>query len=153
MNYLKLQQNLLKEALSKKAKNFFFGVWEEKELVGISEGHVIWLIPKYNFVFDAGKLKELGVKELPIKKMFSPDNDLQDDGILSGDIRILAGKEAGTEAVKIEGNEGHVWVNRAYLNEFDKDRTFKISKKSTAPVFVYEKGDLVGLILPIKMAE
>ena len=130
MNYLKLQQNLLKDVLSKKAKNFFFGAWEEKELVGITEGHVIWLIPKSKFVFDAEKLKELGVKEWPVKTMFPPDHDLQDDGILSGDIRISDGREA----VKIEGKEEHVWVNRAFLNEFDKDRTFKISK-SISPVF------------------
>ena len=70
MNYLKLQQNLLKEALSNKAKNFIFGAWEEKELVGISEGHVVWLIPKSKFVFDTEKLKELGIKELHIKKFF-----------------------------------------------------------------------------------
>jgi hypothetical protein len=149
MHYLKLQQNLLKDALSKKAKNFFVGVWEENELVGITEGHVIWLIPKSKFVFDAKKLKELGIKEiLSINKMFYLDNDLQDDGIMSGDIRILDGKEA----VKIKSKDGGVWVNREFLNEFDKDRTFKIStKKSTSPVFVYEKGELVGLILPIVM--
>ena len=58
----------------------------------------------------------------------------------------------GTEAVKIEGKEGCVWVNRAYLNEFDKDRTFKISR-SNAPVYVYEKCELVGLILPLLMDE
>ena len=149
MNYLKVQQNLLKDVLSKKVKGYFFGVWEEKELVGISEYHVIWLIPRSKFVFDAEKLKELGVKELSsIKNMFSPGHYLQDDGILSGDMRILDGREA----VKIEGKEGHVWVNRAFLNEFDKDRTFKISK-SIAPVYVYEKGELVGLILPIKVDE
>ena len=73
MNYLKLQQNLLKDALStKKAKNFFFGVWEEKELVGISEGHVIWLIPKSKFVFDAEKLKELII--LKKKRKHTPSN-------------------------------------------------------------------------------
>ena len=149
MNYLKVQQNLLKDALSKKAKNFYFGAWEEKELVVISEGHVIWLIPKSKFVFDTEKLKELGVKELStIKNMISPDHDLQDVGSLSGDMRILA----GTLAVKVEGNEGHAWVNSAYLNEFDKDRTFKISK-TNGPVFVYENEELVGLILPIKMNE
>ena len=148
MNHLKVQQNLLKNALSKKAKDFFFGSWEEKNLVGVSEGHVIWLIQKAEFVFDAEKLKELGVKELPIKNMFPPDHDLQDDGILTGDIKISDGKEA----VKIQSKEGHIWVNRAFLNEFDKDRTYKISK-SNAPAFVYEKGELVGLILPIKIPE
>ena len=149
MKYLKLQQNLLKEALSSiKVKGYFFGTWEEKDLVGITEGHVIWLIPKTKFILDTEKLKELGVKELPVKKVFPLDHDLQADGILTGDIRISDGKEA----VKLQGKKGHVWVNRASLNEFDKDRTFKISK-STAPVFVYEKGELVGLILPIKMAE
>ena len=149
MNYLKVQQNLLKDALSNKAKNFLFGVWEENELVGITNGYAIWLIPKSKFVFDTEKLKELGVRELPsIKSVFAPDHDLQDEGILSGDIRILP----GTEAVKIEGNEGHVWINRTYLNEFDKERTFKISKLN-APVYVYEKGEMVGLILPLKMNE
>lgn len=150
MNYLKLQQNILKDALSMKAKKSFFGVWEEKELVGISEGHVLWLIPKSLFVFDTEKLKELGVRELTqIKNMLLPDHELQDDGIMSRDIRILDGKK---ELVKIESKKGHVWINRTFLNEFDKERTFKISK-SDAPVYVYEKGELVGLILPITIAE
>ena len=149
MKYLKLQQNLLKEALSSsKVKDYFFGTWEEKDLVGISEGHVIWLIPKTIFILDAEKLKELGIRELPVNKMFPLDHDLQADGILTGDIRISDGKEA----VKLQGKERYAWVNRAFLKEFDKERTFKISK-STAPVFVYEKGELVGLILPINMAE
>lgn len=63
---------------------------------------------------------------------------------MTGDMKV----DKGRTLVKI----GTKWVDKKYLANFENP-TFKTNDSISTPVYVYEDGILVGLVMPVKLKE
>ena len=146
MNYLKIQADLLKKMDTKSTSGVLIAR-DEDNIYLSPEGHRVFIIPKQFWYLDFDKLLD-GRTEVNFKSMFR-DADDGEDAKKTSDLKVTDKK---TTLVKIGGNNIHIWVDQSLLKEFDNDCKFKITK-DTAPCYIYEKDNLVGLVLPVRVKE
>lgn len=142
MNYLKIQQELLKNAIAEKG-GWVFGKYENN--MGISEGHVVWLIPENCFVLDVEQLEKRMVKCFDMVRALNYDCCKYEDAVNAPDMKQCNKKTL----VKIKGKTKEAWVDVSLLKYFDSP-TFKISSPNSA-LMVFEKEELVGMVLPYRL--
>lgn len=144
MNYLKVQQGLLKNAITEKG-GWSFGKYENS--MGVNEGRVIWLIPQNRFVFDIEQLEKHMVRCFNTELFFRDcDYTKYDDAVITSDLKRYNNKTL--VKIRVEGKEA--WVDVSLLICFDSP-TFKISSP-TSPLMVFEK-ELVGMVFPFRLKE
>ena len=109
----------------------------------VTDSYIAYKLPANEFMLDTEKLKTCTINYL------FDDNDYVDavetktyEEIKSNNKKILG------VIIKNEEKNLEVVINKKYLELFD-DYTLKI-KSDVSPVLIYEKGIIVGLILPIK---
>ena len=109
----------------------------------VTDTYIAYKLPANEFMLDTEKLKNRNFDFL-----FNDNNYV--DAIETKtyeEIKVNNKKILGV-IVKNEEKNLEVIVNKKYLDLFD-DYTLKIMSE-VSPVLVYEKGIIVGLILPIK---
>ena len=109
----------------------------------VTDSYIVYKLPASEFMLDTEKLKTCNINNL-----------FDDNGYVDGvetktyeEIKANNKKILGV-IIKNEEKNLEVIVNKKYLDLFD-DYTLKIMSE-VSPVLVYEKGIIVGLILPIK---
>lgn len=147
MNYLKIQQDLLKNAIKQEA-GFLFGECstETGNCIGVSKmGHVVWLIPKKYFMLDLDKLDTNNVKKTDISRWLDKKPNQSKKAFMTTDL-----KRTGKNIIaKIEGGGVEAWVDTALLKYFDNP-DFGVTSP-TGVIEVFEDDKLVGLVCPVRV--
>lgn len=109
----------------------------------VTDSYIAYKLPANEFMLDTEKLKTCSINYL-----FDDNNYV--DGVETKTYEEIKSNNKKLLGVIIKNEEKNleVIVNKKYLELFD-DYTLKI-KSELSPVLVYEKGIIVGLILPIK---
>lgn len=108
--------------------------------VGVShDGFHAYFIPKTDFPFDQTKLG-LPVDWKALLPKYCTGATLTNE-LMSKDKVTLQ---------KVTDGKIEVWINTAFLKNFDKSATFKITGEKS-PILVFEDDTLVGLILPVRV--
>lgn len=143
MNYLKIQQNLLKAVDAKhKSFNTYYCVTEDKVWV-IPEG--VWMmgIPKNLFYLDVDKIWK-DIQPFKIETLFKDTWNLKSAVDSKSIIQVT--NKMNLHKFVVDNEE--VYINEKYLKFFDPDARFE-GRNRKAPLYVYENDELVGLITPV----
>ena len=109
----------------------------------VTDSYIAYKLPSSEFMLDTEKLKTCNINYL------FDDYDYVDavETKTYEEIKVNNKKILGVK-IKNEEKNLEVIVNKKYLELFE-DYTLKI-KSELSPVLVYEKGIIVGLIMPMK---
>ena len=146
MEYIKLQKEILTNALKDKVK---FNVQTTDESVYLTDnGYQIFIFPQNEFYLDLKKLMQ-GKVEMKIKDMLKIDGE---DGHLTNEMKVLPSK---TTVVKIASENNHSWVNKKLLDRYKikQGLHFTVPKSNKIPLLVWEDEMLCGMILPVNVKE
>lgn len=108
--------------------------------VYVTDSYRMWILKYDDFMLDINKLKTVNLVQL-----------INEDGYVLGyKTNQLLDMKDWTVGVYIKSEEQdfEVLINQKYLDMFE-NYTLKI-KSEYAPVLVYEKDELVGLIVPMR---
>ena len=152
MNYLKVQQNLLKAADARdgwKHKDFnsYYFITEDKVWMCPKEGKWMIGIPKNQFYLDIDKIWK-DVKPIQGETFLKDTGDLKPAVDTNSIVQVM--KKMNLHKFVVD-NEA-IYIQEEYLKFFDPDAHFK-GTKHNAPLHVYENGELVGLICPVNYKE
>ena len=139
MKIQKINKNLLETYY----KNKILYYQKLNNICYVTDSYIAYKLPANEFMLDTEKLKNRTFDYL-----FN-DNDYV-DGIETKTYEEIKANNKKILGVIIKNEEKNleVIVNKKYLELFD-DYTLKI-KSDVSPVLVYEKGIVVGLILPMR---
>jgi hypothetical protein len=146
MKINKIMTDLLKLVDKQKTLKCNYSV-DDDYIYYIPDGVRVFKISKDQWLID---LKKALPNKTPLNNpgnFFKVDSSYEEghktNNLKSGDKMTI---------VKIESENSHAWINIDYLKEFEHDCTFEIGKPNQ-PVFVYEQGEVVGIILPVNVKE
>ena len=136
-------QKINKNLLDTYYKNKILYYQKLDNICYVTDSYIAYKLPANEFMLDTEKLKNRTFNHL------FDDYDYV-DGIETKTYEEIKANNKKLLGVIIKNEEKNleVIVNKKYLELFD-DYTLKI-KSDVSPVLVYEKGIVVGLILPIK---
>ena len=136
-------QKINKNLLDTYYKNKILYYQKLDDVCYVTDSYIAYKLPSSEFMLDTEKLKNRTFNYL------FDDYDYV-DGIETKTYEEIKANNKKILGVIIKNEEKNleVIVNKKYLELFD-DYTLKI-KSDVSPVLVYEKGIVVGLILPIK---
>ena len=139
MKIKKINKNLLDTYY----KNKILYYQKLDDICYVTDSYIAYKLPANEFMLDTEKLKNRAFNYL------FDDYDYV-DGIETKTYEEIKSNNKKILGVIIKNEEKNleVIVNKKYLELFE-DYTLKI-KSDVSPVLVYEKGIIVGLILPIK---
>ena len=143
MNIINAQVEVLKEALKNK-NTVIYGVLDDKVIIG--NGNRLYIIPKKKCGVDLTNIDSNNVKILQEStlKNFMNDN-LYENVTLTDNKKVVYKK---TLRVFSKGDE-NIYVDESLIKYFDlENSTFK-GRNSKSPIYIYEDGVMVGLVLPI----
>ena len=137
-------QKINKNLLDTYYKNKILYYQKLDDICYVTDSYIAYKLPANEFMLDTEKLKTCNINYL------FDDYDYV-DGIETKTYEEIKANNKKLLGVIIKNEEKNleVIVNKKYLELFE-DYTLKI-KSDVSPVLVYEKGIVVGLILPIKM--
>lgn len=144
MNYLKIQQEILKELVKDKSPMSLraVNVSEEKNVVYLIYGTHLYAMWKQMFFLDLkDKIGHTTVVDAILRE---EENQLSAEK--TNEIRQLDSKTQ-VQIFKTEKCDC-IAIDPKLLKNFDKDVMFKGSTDK-APLYVYENGQFAGVILPI----
>ena len=136
-------QKINKNLLDTYYKNKILYYQKLDDVCYVTDSYIAYKLPASEFMLDTEKLKNRAFNYL-----FDDNNYV--DGIETKnyeEIKVNNKKLLGV-IIKNEEKNLEVIVNKKYLELFD-DYTLKI-KSDVSPVLIYEKGIIVGLIMPLK---
>lgn len=145
MDVTKIMTDLLKLVKKEKTVKCNYSI-DDDYVYYTPDGYRMYRIPKNLWLIDMSKALPNKTPLIKPGKFFEIGD--AEDAKKTGELKAI---EKGT-VVKLEGERSHVWINEAYLKEFDNGCTFKINEPKY-PALVYESGELVGVILPVRVKE
>lgn len=136
-------QKINKNLLDTFYKNKILYYQKLDDICYVTDSYIAYKLPANEFMLDTEKLKNRSFNYL------FDDYDYVEAVVTKTyeEIKVNNKKLLGV-IIKNEEKNLEVMVNKKYLELFE-DYTLKI-KSEISPVLVYEKGIIVGLILPIK---
>lgn len=150
MNYIKLQQDILKAKFIEDTKGrqspFWYGLYKESVAI-IIDGHYIVFIPKCAFYLDLDKIfpKVKPANINTIIKCINEAEPIQDTRAM----RIVA----DDQKVRIfSGKNDQIWIADDLFKYFSKDVTEYRGIDKKSPIFLYEYEVLVGVLYPVNHA-
>lgn len=136
-------QKINKNLLDTYYKNKILYYQKLDDVCYVTDTYIAYKLPANEFMLDTEKLKNRAFNYL-----FDDNNYVEAvETKTYEEIKVNNKKLLGV-IIKNEEKNLEVIVNKKYLELFE-DYTLKI-KSELSPVLVYEKGIIVGLILPIK---
>lgn len=155
MNYIKLQQDLIKELINKPTRKTFVRIGKYNDDIAIVTEHSVYMIPKQYFYLDY----EVVMKELPeieerVIKGFIPDK--LEDVTKTNDIKLIANRFRPKKLDKVQRfNINNVdeclYIDVNKLKYFNCDDYIYKGYKNNAPLFLYRDEHLEGFVLPVKL--
>lgn len=140
---------IFKELISswdKKLNTVRYGI-EDGYVYLVPDGCRMFKIPEDDFIIDMRIAFPSLVPLTNPNRMFNAEGT--EEAKRSSILRIT---EKKTTVVKIVGEKSSAWVNVKFLDYFEGEVTYRISTPK-APVFVFENGVIVGLVLPVNFKE
>ena len=136
-------QKINKNLLDTYYKNKILYYQKIDNICYVTDSYIAYKLPANEFMLDTEKLKNRTFNYL------FDDNDYV-DGIETKTYEEIKANNKKILGVIIKNEEKNleVIINKKYLELFE-DYTLKI-KSEVSPVLVYEKGIIVGLILPMR---
>ena len=136
-------QKINKNLLDTYYKNKILYYQKLDDICYVTDSYIAYKLPANEFMLDTEKLKTCNINYL-----FDDNNYV--DGIESKTYEEIKANNKKILGVIIKNEEKNleVIVNKKYLELFE-DYTLKI-KSELSPVLVYEKGIIVGLIMPMR---
>ena len=136
-------QKINKNLLDKYYKNKILYYQKLDNVCYVTDSYIAYKLPANEFMLDTEKLKTCNINYL------FDDNDYV-DGVETKTYEEIKANNKKILGVIIKNEEKNleVIVNKKYLELFE-DYTLKI-KSELSPVLVYEKGIIVGLIMPMR---
>lgn len=136
-------QKINKNLLDTYYKNKILYYQKLDDVCYVTDSYIAYKLPANEFMLDTEKLKTCNINYL------FDDNDYV-DGIETKTYEEIKANNKKLLGVIIKNEEKNleVIVNKKYLELFE-DYTLKI-KSNVSPVLVYEKGIIVGLIMPMR---
>lgn len=144
METLKIQTELLKGALNKKAHEWYLELTDDEVI--ILTVHQMWLLEHSEFLLDDKKLLDAGVKTITTSGTLL-DGYKDAKPLTKTAVKRVFGK---TTCIELKLNDEAIYVDEALLKYYDKSAEFEGTGKHQ-PVYVYEGELLVGLVLPFKV--
>ena len=137
--------DIVKNHFNVSAKLYIGEIDEATTLVTL-DGKCLYLIPNKSFIFDYEKILDGRDMVNRVKeKIIDPMTKISEIATLTNELKIQ-GKDT---LIAIKNEKTTVWINKAFLKNFNcREFTFKISDPKS-PVLVYESNVLVGLIYPV----
>ena len=155
MNYIKLQQDLIKAANNRdekhKAFNGFYVKREFETIIGPNQSQV-FVIPNEQLYIDVEKVfngREVPTFERVLSKIETNENYtfLKNESVLE---RHVYNKKK-IDVYKFENtslNE-RVYLNKKFMKYFDMDNLSIYGGNNKQPVKIYENGKFVGVLAPV----
>lgn len=144
MNIINAQVEVLKEVLKKKS-TVLYGVLLDNVIIGNDKR--IYIIPKKKCGVDLTNI-DSNVKILPESTLKNLINDNLYENVTLMDYKKVIDKK--TLRVFIKGDE-NIYVDETLIKYFDlENSTFK-GHNSRSPIYIYEYGVIVGLVLPFAL--
>ena len=152
MKYFKFQQELLKAAEARdgwKHKPFDYPWFELNNQIGVCpRGHYIVLIPEVLFYLDRKKVfKSTTINGEQIIKMKA--DDLKNATDTHEITEVKPDNKKLVKLHKFVTEDSEIYINEDNLKYFDMDISTCKGTTAKNPLYVYEDGALVGLILPV----
>ena len=152
MNYIKLQQDLIKAANSRDEKGKLFnGVFLKRDydtLVGFN-GSAIYTIYNDELYIDCEKVFD-GRSPQNFENVINNVMDNDDYEALTNTRTIEQRKINGKKAMlfKFNNSKGDIYVNKDLLKYFDMDRLVLFGGDNSQPIRAYENNTFVGIVCP-----
>ena len=152
MNYIKLQQDLIKAANNRDKKGKLFnGVFLNREydtLVGFN-GSAIYTIYNDELYIDCKKVFN-GRSPQNFENVINSVMDNKDYESLVNLNTIEQRKINGKKAMlyKFNNSKGDIYINKDLLKYFDMDRLVLIGGNNAQPIRAYEDNTFVGIVCP-----
>jgi hypothetical protein len=147
VNITKIQSDIITALVKKSKVNYTYGLTDRgdtKYVVVCVAGICLYLIKSRDFMID---LDKWGAPSFEPKRLMHLEDEAktaEKNGEMQYDFRT------DSPIVKIANDSAHAWVNEKMLKMFDKKCTFRIYNRKS-PVFIYEKEELVGVLLPVNV--
>ena len=127
----------------KEGSRFFIGHFEDKIAVS-PDGFKCYLVPEKDFVLDIDKILA-GRDKFKVKEIFKGHEDAE---------RVVMTNEMKQIDKKTLVKIGEKWVDKSLLKAFEPYPAFAtMTKNYGSPIYVYENGELVGLVTPHRIKE
>lgn len=136
-------QKINKNLLDTYYKNKILYYQKLDDVCYVTDSYIAYKLPSSEFMLDTEKLKNRTFNNLFDDNNYAIGVETKTYEEIKANNKKLLGVIIKNEEKNLE-----VIVNKKYLELFE-DYTLKI-KSELSPVLVYEKGIIVGLILPIK---
>ena len=153
MDYIKIQEKMLKDAYERdtKLKKFSYRYGETDEIIGITpDGHVMFFIPKDKVYVNTDMIFK---ESIPVKlNCFIDSQKDQKDVLMTNQIEIIGNKIQVRLFKTVESSE-NIWIDEKLLKYFDLKRSSFKGMNGRSPLFVYEYENLVGIILPVSRGD
>lgn len=147
MKFIKMQQDLLKQ-IGKEKGSLIMGKYciSDGNVLFTLEGHWVGVIPKEQFYLDFEKT--FGTNGIADLTRFVVNKEELKEATPTN-VSVSIG-EMECRKLMVDGID--VYVDKKFLNYFNADSKF-YGKDNKSLVFIYEKGVLVGFILPAHVRE
>lgn len=113
------------------------------------DGCVMYRIPENRFYLDINKIFKY-IAPFDINTVWKPDG--AKPASKTNDIKIIMRDKKKFNAVKIMSESNFAWLDERLLKNFDSNCGFLITN-SVSVVYIVENGEIVGLVMPIKIKE
>lgn len=120
-----------------KEGRILMGHFEDKIVVS-PDGFKCYLVPEKDFVLDIDKILA-GRGKFKAKEIFKGHEDAE-RVVMTNEMKQVDKKTL----VKIDEK----WVDKSLLKAFEPFSAFATMKSYSSPIYVYENGELVGLVMP-----
>lgn len=144
MNVVKIQTEILKDALNQKAHKWLIQV-DDSEVI-LANNVQIFVIKAEDFILDVNKLVGAGVKTMTTGKNIL-DGYSKANPLTKTPLKRVAGN---VTCIELKYGDESIYVDEALLKNFDKSVEFE-GTSSKGVVYVYEGELLVGVVMPVRV--
>lgn len=153
MDYIKIQQNIIKDILNGKLSKYKIGHWNEKIAV-LVDGVAVVLIPKPMYLLDTERILDETHEMLVGESLFKSLNNYFNVSDLlenAGELFMKAGDKKPLVVFRNAKNE-KIYVSTALLDIFKTTEDVKYyGTTPKTPVFICTERGIAGVVLPVKI--
>lgn len=145
---VKLQNDLLKMSAKhdNKHSNMEYGYAIHGDKIAVTEGHAVWFIPKGNWYLN---IETVFRGKSPYQLETVIENRHNAEKIeLTAEFKEISDKRK-VRVFRNPKTAEEIWINADCLKLYDLERLQFEGSSKIQPVYIYDSGELAGIILPI----
>ena len=141
INYAKFQKECVNEML--RSGRVCYDELEDGKYLVSYNGTVAVVLSKNQIVFDLEKCQKTGFKSIisPLKG----DEEIKKTGMMK--------RVEGRILEMWDSEKFHIWFNRNFADCFTDDAVFKASSPITRAVVYSRTGNVIGVVMPVRVAD